>query len=101
MELASWVGGKTEVEFKVDELLVFVPDVVTYKDGVIDSIYEVVYSHPIDGRKLGMMQYYSYVNSTAFVVHEVSADYILKQTEKPEIIRTMETFIIDTYDSNY
>lgn len=96
MELAEWVGGRTEVEFKIDDRIVFVPDVVTYKDGHVDTMYEIVYSHPIDGKKLAWMQYYSYVNSTPLTVHEVSAEFILAQTEKPERIQRMETHIIET-----
>ena len=94
-ELASWVDGRTEVEFKVDDKLVFVADVVSFDEDEIIHIYEVVHSHPVDGRKLGMIQYYCHANSTELVVYEVSADFILKQTEKPDQIELMECYIID------
>jgi hypothetical protein len=89
-QLAEWVGGEAEKQFKVDGRIVFVPDVV--KD---DTVYEIVYSHPIDGKKLGMMQYWCYRNSSEMTIFEVSADFILSQTKKPERIETLECYIIE------
>jgi hypothetical protein len=91
-QLAEWVNGITEKEFYIDSCIAFVPDVVCYENGVITNMYEVVYSHPIDGKKLGMIQAWSYFNSSEFSLFEVSADWILKQTKKPERIETMEYY---------
>jgi len=63
---------------------------VVYRNGIIDSIYEVVYKNPLNGRKLGLIQYWCYRNNTELVVYEISADYILKQTEKPKEIKYLE-----------
>ena len=97
IQLAEWVNGVIEKEFYIDSCIVFVPDVVCYENGVITSIYEVVYSHPIDGKKLGMIQNWCYRNSTELSLFEVSADWILKQTTKPERIETMEYYDIDLF----
>jgi hypothetical protein len=88
-QLAEWVGGQTEVPFYIDSEIVFVPDVVCGTD-----LYEVVYTHPVNGRKLGSIQMWSYFNSTDLSVFEVSADWILAQTEKPERIKVMEYYDI-------
>ena len=93
--LARWVDGVAEQPFMVDGSIVFVPDVTCYKNGVLDCIYEVVYSHPLTGKKIGMIEYWSYLNSTPLTVFEVSHHFILKQTEKPERIETLECYIID------
>ena len=93
--LARWVKGKREVPFMVNGFPLFVPDIVCYENGVLKYIYEVVYSHPLTGRKLGLIEYWCYRNSTSVIVYEVSADYILKQICKPEFIQTMECYIID------
>lgn len=93
--LALWVDGIIEKEFYIDSVIAFVPDVTCYKDGVLSSIYEVVYSHPVIGKKLGLIQAWCYFNSTELSVFEVSADWILKQTEKPKRIETMEYYNIE------
>ena len=95
IELASWLNGEIEKPFYVDDKIVFVTDVTCYKNGIIDSIYEVVYSHPLNGKKLGMIQEWCYRNATEISVFEISADYILKQTERPERIETMECYLVE------
>lgn len=95
-QLSSWVCGIIEQPFYIEGCIVFVPDVVCYKDGILDSMYEVVYSHPLNGRKLAWINDWCYRNSCEVSVFEVSADYILKQTEKPERITTMECYIINS-----
>lgn len=94
-QLAEWVNGITEKKFYIDSCIAFVADVVCFENGVITNMYEVVYSHPINGKKLGMIQAWSYFNSTEFSLFEVSADWILKQTDKPERIITMEYYNIN------
>lgn len=98
--LARWVKGKREQKFYVEGSIIFVPDVVCYRNGILDCIYEVVYSHPLIGRKLAMIEYWCYRNATDLVVYEISADYILKQTKKPDIMQFMEVYIINPYGSN-
>ena len=89
-QLAEWVNGITEKEFYIDSCIAFVPDITCYENGVLTSMYEVVYSHPINGKKLGMIQMWSYFNSAEFSVFEVSADWILKQTELPHKCASLE-----------
>ena len=92
--LAGWVKGYTEIEFKVDGSIVFVPDITIYKDGIIDCIYEIVYSHPLTAKKYGLIQYWCYMNRIDLTVFEVSTDWILKQTEKPLRIEAMECYSV-------
>ena len=93
--LSRWVKGKREKPFYVEGSIVFVPDVTCYVNGILTCIYEVVYSHPLIGRKLAMIEYWCYRNATDLIVYEISADYILKQTAKPDLIQLMETYIIN------
>ncbi len=97
-ELAEWLGGVIEQEFKVGGQIVFVPDVTCYKDGILDCIYEVVHSHPLTAKKYGLIQYYCYMNACELTVFEISADFIMKQTEKPYRIETMECYIINPFE---
>ncbi len=95
MILSDWTGGVPEKPFYVDDQIVFVPDVTVYKDGVIECVYEVVHSNPISSKKYGLMQYYCYRNFTSLTVYEISADFILSQTEKPERLKPMECYSIN------
>ena len=101
MELTEWVNGEMEKEFKVDGKTVFIPDVICVKNGIIDCVYEVLYSHPINGYKLGMIQYWCYMNGVELTVYEVSAEYILKQTAKPDRIETIECYTINPFETFY
>lgn len=96
--LASWVNGVTEQPFCVDGKIVFVPDVTCYKNGVLECIYEVVHSHPLTAHKYGLIQYYCYHNFCDLTVFEISADYILAQTKKPERIETMECYTVSLFE---
>jgi hypothetical protein len=96
--LAKWVDGMTEVPFRVNGRIVFVPDVTVYENDVIKCVYEIVYSHPLTAKKYGIMQYYCYRNFTSLTVYEISADFILKQTEKPERLEFMECYTIDMFE---
>ena len=93
--LRRWVKGKREVRFDIDGYPAFIADVVTFDNDIIQRIYEVTYKHPVDGKKLGRIQYWCYRNITPVTVFEVSAEYILKQIKKPEIIDHINCFIID------
>jgi hypothetical protein len=97
IQLAEWVDGEIEKEFYIDDSIVFVSDVVCYENNVLKSIFEVVYSNPMTGRKLGIIQNWCYRNATELSLFEVSADWILKQTGKPERIETMEYYDIDLF----
>jgi hypothetical protein len=88
-QLAEWVGGEIEKPFYIDGAIVFVPDVT--KD---EKLYEVVYSHEMNGRKLNNIMDYCHRNATELTVFEVSANFILEQTEKPENIRIMDCYIM-------
>jgi hypothetical protein len=92
--LAEWVNGITEMPFIIDSEIVFVPDVTCKENDVITRLYEVVHSHYVTGRKLGMMQYWCYFNNTELSVFEVSSDFILGQTGKPDWIEAMEYYKI-------
>lgn len=98
-QLSSWVNGVRDQHFKIDGLTAFIPDVTCYKNGILDSIYEVVYSHPLLGKKLGLIEYWCHRNSTELTVFEVSADYVLAQIEKPERIETMECYVINPFEN--
>ncbi|TRZ80532.1 hypothetical protein D4R86_04230 [bacterium] len=93
--LRRWVKGKREVRFDVDGYPVFVADIATYTDGIIQRIYEVTYKHPVDGKKLGRIQYWCYLNMTPLMVFEIDAEYILKQIKKPDSIDYINCFDID------
>jgi hypothetical protein len=92
--LAAWVNGVIEKPFYVEDKIAFVPDVSVYKNGILQCIYEVVNSHPLTALKYGMIQYYCYMNKIDLTVFEVSAEWILKQCEKPERIIPMECYIV-------
>jgi len=99
MELAEWVGGRVEEPMYIDGQIAFVPDVVCYKDGKPECCYEVVKTNPINGYKLGIIQYWCYRNNTELNIYEVSADYILAQTKKPERIRVDELYIVNPFEN--
>ena len=93
--LSSWVNGTIEEPFYVDDMFLFVPDVTVRENGILKSIYEVVNCHPLNGNKLGLIQEWCYRNATELSIFEVSADYILAQTDKPERIEIMEYYDVD------
>lgn len=76
---------KTEEEFNVDGWK-FYPDVTVYKENHIQAFYEVVHTHPVDARKLSRIQHYCWANKLEILLHEVDAEWILRQIDKPEII---------------
>ena len=96
--LAEWTNGKIEQPFYVDGKMIFVPDVVCFKNGIIDCIYEVVYSHPLTGKKYGLIQYWCYRQMTELTVYEISADYILKQVCKPDRIEVIECYTVNPFE---
>ena len=95
--LADWTGGKKEKKFLMDGKYYFVPDVTVLKNKVPIILYEVVYKHGLNGKKLGRMQYWCYRNAIDMKVCEVSAHWILSQIEKPEEIKTENQFNITVF----
>lgn len=75
------------------------PDITCSDNGLLTCLYEVIHKHPIDGHKLGLIEYWCYRNATEVTVFEVSADFILRQTEKPESIKFEECYIINPFDA--
>jgi hypothetical protein len=85
--LADWL--RDEYTVKVEGFFghpTFSPDVTTFTDGHVEAFWEVVHKHCIDGKKLGKMQHYCYELGIELYCYEVSAEWILCQTEKPERI---------------
>ena len=95
--LAEWVNGSTEEKFYLQDQFYFVPDVTVYKNGEPNILYEVVYKNEFTGQKLGKIQYWCYVNAFDLSVFEVSAHWILRQTQKPETIKILERYEINTF----
>ena len=93
--LASWVYGTVEQPFYIDSEIAFVPDVICKEDGRVREMYEVYHTHPIGGKKLAMIQAWGFFNGTGFSVFEIDADFILRQTKKPERIEVMELYEIN------
>lgn len=96
--LSGWVNGIPEKPFYHDSSILFVPDVTVYTGGIITAIYEVVYSHPMPAKKYGLIQYWCYLNVCDLTVYEISVDFILKQTGKPERIEVMECYIVNPFE---
>mgnify|MGYP000852413406 CR=1 FL=1 len=76
---------KTEEMFDVDGWK-FYPDITIYLDNQIQAFYEVVHTHPVDWKKLSCMQHYCWNNKLEILMHEVDAEWILRQIESPERI---------------
>lgn len=87
--LVSWFADdfevSTEMKFESDGW-VFYPDVTLLKDGHIQAFYEIVHKHPLDAKKLSRMMHYCWINKLDIFCHEVDAEWILLQVEKPENI---------------
>lgn len=62
----------------------FQPDISIYSGTRLDAFYEITHTNPLNGKKLGLMQYWGYVNNIHIPVFEIEAEWILKQCEKPE-----------------
>lgn len=92
--LAAWVNGIQEYKLMHKDSIVIVPDVVCIENGVIIFAYEVTHSNKLTGKKLAMYDYWCYMNRCSLTLFEVSADYILAQTEKPSYI-SADCYIID------
>ena len=95
--LAKWTGGKKEYKFYLQGKYYFVPDVMIMKNKVPVILYEVVHKHDFTGKKLGRIQFWCYCNAVDMKVYEVSVDWILSQTKKPENIKTMECYTITVF----
>jgi hypothetical protein len=81
-----------EHEFSLKGRLAFIPDLTVFIENDIFRLYEIVYSHPIDGFKLFKIQQYQYFNNEYFDVVEVDATWIMKQTKIPYKLKTLTTY---------
>ena len=99
--LSGWLKDtfdiRHEEEFSIDGWK-FYPDVVCYKEGHIQAFYEVVHTHPVDSKKLSRMQHYCWRNNIEVLLHEVDAEWILRQVQKPD---TMIEFVFDLNMNKY
>lgn len=93
--LAHWVGGIMEEPFYIEDQYLFIPDVTVKENESLVSIYEIVESHAFTGKKLGLIQEWCYRNATDLTVFEISARYILAQTDKPDCIIPMDCYVIE------
>ena len=87
--LAMWLkdSGDVKVEqYFGDGDFTFKPDITTFTEGYVDAFWEVVHTHDMDGKKLLKMQDYCYNTSQDILCHEVDAEWILCQTDKPDRI---------------
>jgi hypothetical protein len=95
--LKTWFDPEFKVElerkFYVDSVLAFVPDITLTQDGTIRAVYEVVHTHGLTGKKYALMQYWCFFNYD-FPVYEINADYVLNQTEKPNLIESDKFYTI-------
>jgi hypothetical protein len=99
--LADWLKGEYKVSvepYMGFGNMTFRPDIATYSDGRLAAIYEVVNKNPVHGKKLGKIQYFGYLHGIEFLCHEVSADWILNQTEQPEKIEYLWSYDINFSD---
>ena len=88
--LASWLSDDYEVkpeQYFGNGTATFKPDIATFTNGFVDAFWEVSHTHEVDGNKLMKMQYYCYSTGQEILCHEVEAEWILRQTEKPDKIQ--------------
>lgn len=92
--LAGWLSSKyetrTEVPFYNGDKIDFVPDVVCYDNGYPFAIYEVVHKSDITGKKLGLIQYWQYVNATTLQVYTIDAEWILTRIKQPNKLKLID-----------
>jgi len=81
--LKTWLDPIFEVKPE-QEFGSFQPDLSIYSGTRLDAFYEVTHTHPLHGKKLGLMQYWSELNNIHIPVFEIEAEWILRQCEKPE-----------------
>lgn len=78
------VNSIIEQPFSTHGRLEFVPDLTIFIEDDIFRVYEVFHTHQIDGFKLFKIQKYQYYNNSFFEVHEISAEWILRQVRIPD-----------------
>lgn len=93
--LAKWLQSdyllvKQEVKFCEAGDILFIADITCYTENGLTDIYEVVHRHEIDAKKLGLIQYYQYLNKYNFNIYEVQAETILLQIQKPKYIKKFD-----------
>ncbi len=100
--LKSWFEPEYIVEiekpFFINGVMTFVPDLTLLQETTVRAIYEVTHTHGLKGKKLGKIQSWCYRNYDV-PVYEVSADWILERTEKPDRILS-DKFETVTHEDN-
>lgn len=100
--LKSWLAEDFEVLDEVKficEDWIFISDIATFLNGHLQALYEVTHTHEIDGIKVMKMHDYCYRNGLDIYCHEVDAEWIMKQTKKPDIIQKI-TYDFTDYDKH-
>lgn len=92
--LEEWFKVRHEVEFYIDGSIAFVPDITCYEDKEIVAFYEVHHTHEMDYKKLGRMYEWTYRNQSQAGIYEISAEWILVQTEKPDKLQLVDMSIL-------
>lgn len=98
LKLADMLCGLIEFPLWLDGSIIVTPDVTCCRDGILDRIFEVVDDCPINGKKLGLIEYYCFRMGIELTVVEVSALYILSLPEKPLYIKTNEYYNINPFE---
>ena len=100
--LKKWLSRqfivKTEMEFCKGDKIQFIPDITCFKKGRIPeglsreivAFYEVEHTHGIDSKKLTRMHYWLYSNQSQAGIYEVQAEWILRQTRRPDILEYID-----------
>jgi hypothetical protein len=75
---------KLEQKFYFNNRILFIPDLSCYKNNKLISIIEIIHKSDITGKKLGKIQMYQYFNELQFDIFTIYAEWILRQTKRPE-----------------
>lgn len=76
---------------KDDDTIIFVPDITIFHKGTPKYLIEVVYKNHVTPSKLITIE--QFFDGYSFQLHEIEAEIILIQTEKPKYLKT--NLIID------
>lgn len=78
---------------KLGEIL-FVPDITIFNKGAVRYFIEVVHTNPVSEEKLEKIKFWARLKGASFEVHEVSAEWIMRQSKNrtPKSIKTKLIF---------
>lgn len=87
--LHKWIENEylkviEEYDFCMNGIIWFKPDVVCFSEKGVEDIFEVVYTNDISYEKKMKMLYYFARHEWDVNVYTISAEWIMKQTKKPE-----------------